>query len=77
VDYNSGLSHIEIMVKLQCPACGENTLDEIEVRNALSRYCKKYICSDCGLREALEGDFWHGKSSYAEMEKNYKLAQGK
>lgn len=43
---------------LKCPACGKNTLDEVNVRNALSRYCKKYICSDCGVREAFEGYFW-------------------
>ena len=46
------------MTNLNCPACGENKLDCYEIRNALSRYRKAYICSDCGMREAFEGDFW-------------------
>lgn len=43
-----------------CPACGVEPLDPVEVRNALSRYCSKYICSQCGVREAFEGFFWIG-----------------
>lgn len=49
------------MAKKLCPACKENYLDPVEVRNALSRYCKKYICSECGTREAFEGFFWDKK----------------
>ena len=41
----------------RCPAC-DGALDPEPVRNARSRYCKDYICSDCGTREALEGYFW-------------------
>lgn len=45
----------------RCPACGQDKLNKDDVgRNALSRYCSMYICSDCGLEEALYGDFWHG-----------------
>lgn len=44
-----------------CPACKENQLDPIEVRNALSRYRDEYICGPCGTREAFEGDFWGSK----------------
>jgi hypothetical protein len=48
--------------KTFCPACVEVTLRVPEVRNALSRYCHEYICSDCGTREALEGFFWSGRA---------------
>jgi hypothetical protein len=40
----------------KCLGCG-GPLDQEEVRNALSRYGHGYICSDCGTREALQGDF--------------------
>lgn len=45
------------MIKNQCPGCKLATLDPVKVRNSLSRYCNLYICTGCGLREALEGDF--------------------
>lgn len=48
----------------ECIACREDKMKSPEVRNALSRYCPKYICSDCGTREAMEGDFWHGEAQY-------------
>lgn len=41
-----------------CPACGVNPLHEEEVMNSLSRYCKAYICSECGMSEAFNGFFW-------------------
>lgn len=37
-----------------CKGCGEE-LTSIE--SALSRYGHGDICSECGVREALEGDF--------------------
>lgn len=46
------------MKKTKCPGCGQFTLDTIEVRNSLSRYCSAYICSDCGMKEAFSGFFW-------------------
>lgn len=37
-----------------CPRCGENILDEVQVRNALSRHERGvYICSSCGYAEAM------------------------
>ena len=51
----------------KCPACGRQTLKKEEVQNALSRYCGKYICSDCGMREAFEGDFWHGNALHGAI----------
>ena len=41
----------------KCPACN-GKMETPEVRNALSRYKSVYICNKCGLKEALEGDFW-------------------
>jgi hypothetical protein len=39
---------------MKCPRCKINELDGVEVRNALSRRDNKtYICSDCGLGEAM------------------------
>lgn len=43
---------------ITCPVCERKTLHVDLVRNALSRYGDIYICSDCGLREAVEGHFW-------------------
>lgn len=38
----------------ECPRCHENKMDEVEVRNALSRRDNStYICSDCGNEEAF------------------------
>lgn len=51
----------------KCPACGRPTLRENEVENALSRYCSRYICNDCGMREAFEGDFWHGNAQHGAI----------
>ena len=53
--------------KLRCSACGRNNLEKIKIRNALSRYCSKYICFDCGIREAFEGDFWHAKAQFGTL----------
>jgi hypothetical protein len=41
-----------------CPACEDNMLKAEDGRNAYSRYCAHYICSACGVREALDGFFW-------------------
>lgn len=39
---------------VQCPRCHKDKLDEVDVRNALSRRDNKtYICSDCGNEEAF------------------------
>ncbi len=43
----------EATENLVCPRCGEETLDPVMERNAVSRYKDEYICSDCGLSEAL------------------------
>ena len=38
-----------------CPRCGINALKPVEVHNALSRVDNKtFICSDCGMQEAVE-----------------------
>ena len=62
--------------KLRCPACGDLKLHKIEVRNALSRYCDKYICSDCGTTEALEGDFWHSRAQFGTDEDHKEIMKG-
>jgi hypothetical protein len=37
-----------------CPRCGERKLDPEKARNALSRRDNEtYVCSDCGLDEAM------------------------
>jgi hypothetical protein len=47
----------------KCIGCS-GPLNQEEVRNALSRYGHGYICSDCGVREALEAGFiTHGNQS--------------
>lgn len=53
-------------LKKRCPACHGMKLHLVEVRNALSRYCSKYICSDCGVREAFDGDFWHARAQFGD-----------
>ena len=40
----------------KCIGCG-GPMDPVEVRNALSRYKHGYICSNCGVTEAMTGDF--------------------
>lgn len=37
-----------------CPRCGQAKMLKPEIRNALSRRGEYYICSDCGIQEALE-----------------------
>lgn len=38
-----------------CPRCGVMTLDSVKTHNALSRVDNKtYICSPCGMNEAVE-----------------------
>lgn len=36
-----------------CPRCGHSRMRENLVENAISRRVKVYICSDCGMEEAL------------------------
>ena len=51
-----------------CSRCKENELDSIEVRNALSRRDNKtYICSDCGVDEAML-DYFGGKEDLSWLE---------
>jgi len=40
-----------------CPRCGHCAMDRETVRNALSRRAKIYICSSCGMEEAMEDFF--------------------
>lgn len=44
-----------------CPRCGENSMRSDD--NALSRQVDVYICSDCGIDEAINGEIemeeWH------------------
>lgn len=40
-----------------CPCCSKPMRDN-PADNANSRYRDVYICGDCGVREAFEGDFW-------------------
>lgn len=51
-----------------CPRCGQaKMLNPIE-RNALSRKEDVYICSDCGLQEALEDAFKAGAFKKEDLE---------
>lgn len=43
--------------KYPCPRCGQRTMDENPVRNAMSRVADVYICDECGTSEALESMF--------------------
>lgn len=36
-----------------CPRCGYDRMHQKAVRNALSRHADVYICSECGMDEAL------------------------
>lgn len=36
-----------------CPRCGHHRMDKKAVRNALSRHASVYICSQCGMDEAI------------------------
>lgn len=38
---------------IPCPRCGRYTMDYPAVKNALSRRANIYICSDCGMEEAM------------------------
>ena len=40
-------------LNMPCPRCGKHRMDEVNVRNALSRHEDIYICSECGTEEAL------------------------
>ena len=51
-----------------CPRCGTGRMNEVEVRNALSRKDNEtYVCSSCGVDEAIvnlaggrNADVWPG-----------------
>jgi len=55
----------------KCKGC-DGVMAEPVARNALSRYGHGYICSECGLREALEADFIGNKrdDDYSDMADN-------
>lgn len=60
MENNQAKAMIESLMPLQergehfpCPRCGYDRMNEKPVRNALSRYARIYICSDCGTDEAL------------------------
>ena len=38
---------------MPCPQCGKNRMKREMAENALSRYIPVYICSECGVDEAL------------------------
>ncbi len=42
---------------LFCPRCGRKSMDPKLHKNALSRVANVYICSTCGLEEALDSMF--------------------
>ena len=37
----------------RCPHCGRNIMSTDIVLNALSRHIDVYICSECGIEEAM------------------------
>lgn len=41
-----------------CPACEDNMLKPESVHNSYSRYANHYICSGCGIKEALAKKFF-------------------
>lgn len=46
-----------------CPACGVNKMEYPMVsHNCYSRYARSYVCSHCGLREAMLGFFWEERA---------------
>jgi RNase P subunit RPR2 len=38
-----------------CPACHKPI---VPPRGSRSRFVEMFICADCGVREAMDGDFW-------------------
>jgi len=38
---------------MMCPRCGQDTMDAVVQRNALSRHVDIHICADCGTAEAM------------------------
>jgi uncharacterized protein with PIN domain len=55
-----------------CPACNDAILKYPMVsHNAYSRYADCYICSICGMREAMTGFFWKENA----IKKNVKLIE--
>lgn len=50
-------------IKMPCPRCGYDLMDsENPARNALSRRANVYVCSACGMQEALEDWTSHVRS---------------
>ena len=44
-----------------CPACKKAFLDKDDSNNADSKFRDTSICSACGVRESMDGDFWGDK----------------
>lgn len=44
-------------VSRECPRCGEVMLRSPEALNAISRYRKEYVCSECGEDESMRDFF--------------------
>ena len=59
-----------------CPRCGQNPLNEVLVRNALSRKdTETYVCASCGTDEAMvnlaggrDADVWPGYPGLVDRE---------
>lgn len=39
--------------RMPCPRCGRDAMDAVLLHNALSRHADLYLCSVCGMDEAL------------------------
>lgn len=50
-----------------CPKCNENELHEREAMNAVSRRNGEYICSQCGMDEAME-DYINSRLGKEELD---------
>lgn len=59
-----------------CPACLKKQpgfTGDCGAGNAYSRYANVYICSGCGLAEALTGFFWRARCDTALIKPHHKL----
>lgn len=41
--------------ELPCPCCGHNRMNPVLEENAISRHCDVYICSECTIKEEMQG----------------------
>lgn len=56
---------LDKLKKTRCPRCEQNTMRPEQVMNALSRRDNEtYICSSCGVAEAME-DFFTSRTNNA------------